>query len=94
MRDFLERNTLFCLVVALAILLVAVIMAVNLAYNALGWIEFFIVWLVIGVVGGIVLIGIVYVYEGIEIGRFRKSKNNERKEDGLKQDGQQEQDDF
>ena len=79
---------------ALAILLVAVIMAVNLAYNALGWIEFFIVWLVIGVVGGIVLIGIVYVYEGIEIGRFRKSKNNERKEDGLKQDGQQEQDDF
>ena len=94
MRDFLERNTLFCLVVALAILLVAVIMAVNLAYNALGWIEFFIVWLVIGVVGGIVLIGIVYVYEGIEIGRFRKSKNNERKEDGLKQDGQQEQDDL
>ena len=90
----MERNTLFCLVVALAILLVAVIMAVNLAYNALGWIEFFIVWLAIGVVGGIVLIGIVYVYEGIEIGRFRKSKNNERKEDGLKQDGQQEQDDL
>lgn len=89
MREFLERHALSCLVVALAILLVAVVMAVSLAYHALGWLDFFIAWLAISVVEGILLIGIVDLYEVIEIGKFWKSKDNKRKRDGRKQDGGQ-----
>lgn len=87
MRDFLERHALFCLVLALAILLAAVIMAVSLAYDALGWLEFFIAWLGIGVAEGFVLIRIVHVYEVVEIGKFWKTRNNKPKRDCLKQDG-------
>lgn len=87
MREFLERHALSCLVVALAVLLAAVIMALSLAYNALGWFEFFIVWLAVSAVGGILLIVIVDFYEVIEIGKFQKTRNSLRKEDDPKKDG-------
>ena len=74
MREFLERHALSCLVVALAILLAAVIIALSLAYNALGWFEFFIVWLAICAVGGILLVIVVDLYEVIEIGKFQKNR--------------------
>ena len=85
MREFMERHALSCLVVALAVLLVAVIMAVSLAYHALGSLEFFIAWLAIGALGGFFLVRIVDMYEVIEIGKFHKAKNKKRKEDGREQ---------
>ncbi len=87
MREFLERHALSCMVVALAVLLAAVIMTISLSYNALGWFEFFIVWLGVNTVGGILLIIIVDFYEVIEIGKFQKTKNRLRKEDDQEKDG-------
>ena len=77
MREFLERHALACLVVALAILLVAVVLAVGLACDTLDGIEFFLAWLAIGGVGGFLLVRIVDAYELIEIGKFRKNNKKD-----------------
>ena len=87
MNSFVKRHPLFCMVVALAILLVTIIRQVALAYNRLDGLMFFLAWLTISGIGAFLLLKIIDSYEKIEIQKYKEyrdenNKNQQKNDNG------------
>ena len=78
MTSFVKNHPLFCMIVALALLLATVIGLVALAYTTLDGCVFFLTWLAIGGIGAFLLLRIIDSYEKIEIQKYKeyRDKNN------------------
>ncbi len=80
MTSFVKNHPLFCMIVALALLLATVIGLVALAYTTLDGFVFFLTWLSIGGIGAFLLLRIIDSYEKIEIQKYKEYRDKSNKE--------------
>lgn len=79
MFPFVKRHPLMYMVLALAILLALVVTLINLAYNKLEGIYFFVAWIAIILLCGFLLLKIIDYYEIIEILKYQEYKKKQEK---------------